>query len=66
MAKTVFDVLVLKYEEDVASSTQFLVGGGAKDFSEYREIVGRIRGLQLAIQTTKDLSRSQMEDDDDE
>jgi hypothetical protein len=65
MAKTVFDVLVLKYEEDVASSTQFLVGGGAKDFSEYREIVGRIRGLQLAIQTTKDLSRSQMEDDDE-
>ena len=65
MAKTVFDVLIQKYEEDVASSTQFLVGGGAKDFAEYKEVVGRIRGLQLAIQTTKDLSRSQMEDDDE-
>lgn len=66
MAKTVFDVLIQKFEEDVASSTQFLVGGGAKSFDEYREVTGRIRGLQLAIQTTKDLSRSQLEDDDDE
>ena len=66
MAKTVFDVLIDKFEEDVASSTQFLVGGGAKSFDEYREVVGRIRGLQLAIQTTKDLLRSQMEEDDNE
>lgn len=66
MAKTVFDVLIEKFEEDVASSTQFLVNGGAKCFDDYREIVGRIRGLQLAIQTTKDLSRSQMEDDDND
>ena len=65
MAKSVFDVLVMKHEEDIASSTQFLINGGAKDFAEYREVVGRIRGLQLATQTTKDLSRSQMEEDDD-
>lgn len=65
MAKTVFDVLIDKFEEDIASSTQFLVGGGVKDFAEYKEVVGRIRGLQLAMQTTKDLSRSQMEEDDD-
>jgi hypothetical protein len=66
MAKSVFDVLLMKHEEDVASSTLFLVNGGAKDFAEYREVVGRIRGLQLAIQTTKDLSRSQMEEDDND
>ena len=65
MAKTVYDVLIEKHEEDVASSTQFLVGGGAKDFAAYREVVGRIRGLRLAIQTTKDLLRS-MEDNEDE
>lgn len=65
MAKTVFDVLVQKFEEDISSSTQFLIGGGVKSFDEYKEVVGRIRGLQLAIQTTKDLSRSQMEEDDD-
>ena len=66
MAKTVYDVLIAKYAEDVLSATQFLANGGAKDFSEYREVVGRIRGLQLAIQTTKDLSRSQMEEDDND
>lgn len=66
MAKTVFDVLIKKYEEDMSSSIQFLVGGGAKDFAEYREVVGRIRGLQLATQTTKDLSRSQMEEDNND
>jgi hypothetical protein len=66
MAKSVFDVLLMKYGEDVSSSTLFLANGGAKDFAEYREIVGRIRGLQLAIQTTKDLSRSQMEEDDND
>ena len=65
MGKTVYDVLIEKFEEDVASSSQFLANGGAKDFAEYREEVGRIRGLQLAIQSTKDLSRSQMEDDDE-
>lgn len=65
MAKTVFDALIDKYEEDIASSTQFLVNGGAKSFDEYREVVGRIRGLQLAIQTTKDLSRNFMEDNDE-
>lgn len=63
MAKTVFDVLIDKFEEDVASSTQFLIGGGAKCFDDYREVVGRIRGLQLAIQATKDLAHAQMEDD---
>ena len=66
MAKTVFDALIDKHEEDVASATQFLVSGGAKSFDEYKEVVGRIRGLQLAIQTTKDLSRNYMEDDDND
>ena len=66
MAKSVFDVLVMKHEEDVYSAPQFLANGGAKDLAEYREVVGRIRGLQLAIQTTKDLSRSQMEEEDND
>jgi hypothetical protein len=65
MAKTVYDVLIAKYAEDVLSATQFLANGGAKDHPEYREVVGRIRGLQLAIQTTQDLLRSQMDEDDD-
>jgi hypothetical protein len=65
MGKTVFDVLISKFEEDVDSSVQFLVSGGAKSFDEYREVTGRIRGLRLAIQTTKDLWRVQVEDEDE-
>jgi hypothetical protein len=66
MAKTVFDVLVDKHEEDISSATEFLVTGKADSFEKYRELVGRIQGLRLAIQTTKDLSRNFMEEEDNE
>lgn len=35
--------------------TQFLAGGGAKDFAEYRHICGIIRGLNHADELVKDL-----------
>jgi hypothetical protein len=63
--KTVFDVLIGKFEEDLASSTQFLVGGGAKDFSEYREVCGRVRGLRFAIEETQAFAKNFQENDDD-
>ena len=63
--KTALDVLVDKFEGDVSSSAEYLASGGAKSFDEYREVVGRIRGLRLAIQTTKDLQRNLMDSDDD-
>lgn len=63
--KTLADVLVLSFEAEITSATEFLVGGGVKSFDDYKEVVGRIRGLQLAIHTTKDLARNQMDSDDD-
>ena len=57
MAKTVFDVLTQKIDEDVSSATQFLVGGSAKDFAGYKEIVGLIRGLEACLGYVEDLSR---------
>ena len=65
MGKTVFEVLIKNFEDDIESSVDFLAQGGAKDFTEYKETVGRIRGLRLAVQTTQDLWRSQMEKDDE-
>lgn len=65
MAKTVFDVLIDKMQEDIRASVEFLVAGSAKDYAEYREVVGRVRGLRLGISVTEDLKRSQMEDDDE-
>ena len=65
MAKTVFDVLNEKLTEHQSSSEDFLKSGGAKDFAEYREVCGVIRGLNAALREVNDLSRNYMEDDDD-
>ena len=65
MAKTVFEVLIDKCKEAIESREQFLAGGGPKDFPEYREVVGVIRGLALMQREIQDLSRNYMEADDD-
>lgn len=64
MAKTVFDVLKQKIDEDISSATAFLAGGSAKDFAGYKEIVGLIRGLEASKGYIEDLSRN-MEDYDE-
>ncbi len=66
MAKTIIQVVIEAMENDIASTTEFLIGGAAKDFAEYREAVGRIRGLRLAVQAIQDLLRSQLHEDDDD
>jgi len=65
MAKTVFDVLNDKLTEQKRSSEEFLTSGGPKDFSEYKEVCGVIRGLDHALREINDLSRNYMEDDDE-
>ncbi len=65
MAKTVFDVLNEKITEHQRSSEDFLQSGGAKDFAEYREVCGVIRGLNAALREISDLSRNYMDDNDD-
>ena len=65
MAKTVFDVLKDKLETDKVSAQDFLGGGGAKDFSQYKEVTGLIRGLEAGLSYIEDLSRNYMEGDDD-
>ena len=65
MAKTVFDVLKEKIEADKDSAQEFLGNGGAKDFAQYKEVTGLIRGLDASLSYISDLSRNYMEDDDD-
>lgn len=65
MAKTVFDVLKDKIEDDKSSALEFLGSGGAKDFAQYKEVVGLIRGLGACNTHIEDLSRSYMKDDND-
>jgi len=65
MAKTVFDVLKGKIDDNISSSQSFLSGGSAKDFADYREVVGLIRGLEASKSYIEDLAKNYMEDDDD-
>lgn len=65
MAKTVFDVLVDKYSEEIASATEFLVDGGCKDYAHYKHVCGVIQGLNAAMREVKDLSRNYMENEND-
>tara|TARA_R110000744_G_scaffold10048_4_gene31640 strand:+ start:367 stop:570 length:204 start_codon:yes stop_codon:yes gene_type:complete len=64
MAKTVFDVLKDKIEDDISSAQSFLTAGSSKDYAHYREVVGLIRGLEASKSYVEDLSRNYMEDDD--
>jgi len=65
MAKTVFDVLTDNIDEQISSAKDFLAAGSAKDYSQYKEVVGLIRGLESSKQYVVDLSRNYMDDDDD-
>jgi len=65
MAKTVFDVLMERIDEQRSSASDFLYAGSAKDYAGYREVVGLIRGLEASRRIIEDLSRNYMSDDDD-
>jgi len=65
MAPTVFDVLDKKLAELQQSQEEFLAGGGATDFAQYKESCGVIRGLAAARREIEDLSRNYMDDIDD-
>lgn len=65
MAKTVYDVLINKIEEEMTSAQNFLNAGSAKDYANYREIVGLIRGLKSSVLHIQDLAKQQLEGDDD-
>jgi len=65
MATTVFGVLANKIQALKKDSEVFLADGAAKDYAQYKEGCGRIRGLNDALREIEDLSRNYMEDDDD-
>ena len=65
IAQTVFDVLKNKLIEEKNTSIEFLGSGGAKDFSQYKDVTGFIRGLEISISHMEDLLRNQMEDEDE-
>lgn len=65
MAKTVFQVLMDSIDAHRVAVVDSLASGGVKDYAEYRELCGLIRGLETAQREIQDLSRHYMEDDND-
>lgn len=65
MAKTVFQVLMDAINAHRSAVVDSLASGGAKEYAEYRELCGLIRGLETAQREIQDLSRHYMEHDDD-
>ena len=63
--KTVFDVLNEKLDEAKADSVQFLVDGAIKDFAQYKETCGYLRGLAAAQREINALAKVNEEDWDD-
>lgn len=62
---TVFDVLEQRFRETLHDAQMVLQSAGAKDFAEYRDLCGYIRGIETALREVQDLARNYMEDDND-
>ena len=65
MAKTVLDVIMERIDEQKESSMEFLKTGGPKDFAQYKEVTGLIRGLEVSKSIINDLLRKEIENDDE-
>jgi hypothetical protein len=61
---TAFNVVIKELEERRETIAQALLSGAAKDFAEYRDLCGEIRGLSRAHAFVTDLARK-MENDDE-
>ena len=61
---TAFNVVIKELEERRETIAQALLSGAAKDFAEYRDLCGEIRGLSRAHAFITDLVRK-MENDDE-
>ena len=64
MADTVFGVLNKQIGEEINIREESMSNGSAKDYAEYRDMCGTIRGLRLASRLIEDLLRTYMEDED--
>jgi hypothetical protein len=65
VAKTVFDVLKDRLQEEIDVVSTHLAFGKAGDYADYKELCGQIRGLRTAQSLVVDLAKNFMDEDDD-
>lgn len=61
----VFEVLIQHADDHIERLEQHLSSGGCKDYSAYKEVTGKIQGLLIMRNYTKDLAKHQLESDDE-
>jgi len=65
MDTKIFEILNKRIEDQIKSHSEALVSGQSKDYAQYRELCGVIRGLQTAQREIGDLVRKLKDDNDD-
>ena len=60
-----FDYLIKELQDEINVHSQSIIAGRPQTIEEYRQVVGTIRGLESAIQITKDLVQKLENSDDD-
>jgi len=58
MDTRVLEVISSQLDDQIAQTQEFLGSGQLKDYAEYRESCGKIRGLISAKQLVQDLVRN--------
>jgi hypothetical protein len=64
MDNQILELLNKKIEEQVNSHSEALVSGQSKDYAHYRELCGKIAGLQTAQREIAELQQRLKADDD--
>jgi len=62
----IWDEMLVGLNKQIGELTKFLVSGQASDYSSYREVVGKIEGIEIAKQTLHHIVKSRLYDKDDE
>jgi hypothetical protein len=62
---TELEYLIQEFKEELEVHAQSIIAGRPQNIEEYRQVVGTIRGLESAIQITKDLVQRLENSDDD-
>jgi hypothetical protein len=64
MDNQILELLNKKIEEQVKSHSEALIEGKSKDYADYRELCGKINGLQTAQREIAELQQRLKADDD--
>ena len=66
MGESILGTLRRQFEDDIERMKDNMTTGGAKDWAEYRQQVGTIRGIDRCLERVKSLEKTLMEGDYDD